>query len=93
MNEKFLKMLNNDVSLYPSKLEVEYPHIFTKLVELWDTSQLKQYLDEVVFDARGDRSGFHDDIGNELWKLHLHRLKTDSLDNKTASRDYWDWIN
>jgi len=54
MNEKFLSMLNNDSNSYPTKLEQEYPHIFSKLVDLWESSQIKQYLDEIIFDARGD---------------------------------------
>jgi hypothetical protein len=93
MNEKFLKLLNNDASLYPTKLEEKYPHIFNKLVDLWETSQLKPYLDEIVFDARGDRDGFHKDVGNELWKLHLYKLKIDSEEKGSDKKDYWDWIN
>jgi hypothetical protein len=92
MDEKFLRLLNNDANLYPTKLEQEYPHIFSKLVDLWESSQIKQYLDEIIFDARGDRHGFNDDIGNELWKLHFHRLKTESLLKDSDKKDYWDWV-
>lgn len=93
MNESFLKSLNNDVSLYPSKLELEYPHIFSKLADLWETSQINQYLNEVVFDERGDRLGFNDGVGNELWKLHLHILKTNAQEKDQNKKDYWDWVS
>lgn len=92
MNEKFLSLLNNDANLYPIKLEQEYPHIFSKLVDLWETSQLKEYLDEVVFDERGNRAGFNNEVGNELWKLHLHRLNTEATGGENKTKDYWDWI-
>ncbi len=93
MNEKFLKQLNNDIKLYPSKLEQEYPHIFEKLINLWESSQLKPYLDGIIFDERGDRCGFSDQIGNELWKLHLYKLSIESADKDTSRKDYWDWVN
>jgi hypothetical protein len=93
MNEKFLKFLNNDIDLYPSRLEAEYPHIFSKLVDLWETHELSQYLNEVVFDARGDRVGFNDGVGIELWKLHLHNLKNNSEGKDQNKKDYWDWVN
>lgn len=92
MNEIFLRLLNNDANLYPIKLEQEYPHIFSKIVDLWESSQIKLYLDEIIFDARGDRQGFNDDIGNELWKLHFHRLKSESALKDSDKKDYWDWI-
>ena len=93
MNEKFLELLNNDFNLYPSKLEQEYPHIFEKLINLWKSSELKLYLDGIIFDERGDRRGFSDDIGNELWKLHLYRLSCESAVKDANRKDYWDWIN
>lgn len=92
MNEKVLQCLNNDISLYPSNLEVEFPHIFNKIFDLWNTDQLDKYLNEVVFDTRGDRLGFPNGTGNELLKLLLHRLKIDSEEKDINKKDYWDWI-
>jgi hypothetical protein len=34
MTEKSLRLLNNDVNLYPTLLEQEYPHIISMLVDL-----------------------------------------------------------
>ena len=92
MNEKVLQCLDNDISLYPSNLEVEFPHIFNKIFDLWNTDQLDKYLNEVVFDTRGDRLGFPNGTGNELLKLLLHRLKIDSEGKDINKKDYWDWI-
>ncbi|MEQ1766489.1 MAG: hypothetical protein ABL859_03595 [Methylotenera sp.] len=93
MNEKLLQLLRNDVSLYPTKLELEYPHIFNKILEIWETDQANEYFNLVVFDSRGDRLGFPDEVSNELWKLHLHRLKINSEFKDPAKKDYWDWVS
>jgi hypothetical protein len=53
MNEKFLRLLNNDANLYPTKLEQELPHIFSKLVDFWEVAKsnsilMKSYLMRVM---------------------------------------------
>lgn len=92
MNEKFLQNLGNDTSLYPFKLAEQFPHIFSKLAELWDTDEIDQYLVTIVFDTRSDRRGFPKEVASELWKLQWYRLKLNSAKESTKKSDYWDWI-
>lgn len=93
MNEKLLQYLNNDTSLYPLKLAEQFPHIFTKLVELWETDQVDQYLGSVVFDTRSNRQGFPKEVASELWKLQWYRLRLNSKKESEKKPDYWNWIN
>ena len=53
MNEKLLKLLNGNESLYPRNLEEKYPRVFEKIHQLWNTAELDAYLDELMMDSRG----------------------------------------
>ncbi len=92
MNNKFLQYLNNDISLYPVKLEDGFPRIFDKLLEFCDTTDFNQYLTELLFDIRGSRTGFPEEIVNELWKLQWHRMRLEAASANEDKPDYWNWI-
>ena len=92
MNQDFLNYLSGETSLYPSALAQQFPHIFNKLNELSYTSQFSNYLNDVIFDTRGDRQGFPAEVVSELWKLQWHRMRVDSVSHADAKQDYWNWV-
>ena len=93
MNDKLLRYLSNDVSLYPSRLEAGFPRVFDKLLEHCGSSQFNQCLTELLFDVRGRRRGFPEEVVNELWKLQRHQLQIDSANADQSKQDYWNWTN
>jgi uncharacterized protein len=93
MNHEFLAYLDNDPSLYPSALAQQFPHIFSKLVELMDKNEFSHYLNDVIFDSRGGRQGFPPEVVSELWKLQWHRMRVDNANAADPKQDYWNWIN
>ncbi len=93
MNDKLLRYLNNNVSLYPSKLEAGFPHVFDKMLEHCESNQFNQCLAELLFDVRGGRRGFPEEVVNELWKLQRYQQQIDAANTDQNKPDYWDWTN
>lgn len=75
-----------------STLEQRFPHIVSKLTEVWrDGSQATEYLDTLLFkeSARAERQGFTDDTWQELTLLNdVLRLEYPPLVSSTAT-DVW----
>ena len=92
MNQQFLNYLSGDESLYPTVLAQQFPHIFNKLNELSHSNLFNDYLNDVIFDSRGNRQGFPAEVVSELWKLQWHRMRVDSVNHVDAKPDYWNWI-
>ena len=93
MNDKFLQFLSNDASLYPSKLEAGFPRVFNKLLENCESTQINQCLNEFLFDKRGSRQGFPEEVVNELWKLQRYQQQLESASTDQNNTDYWNWVN
>jgi hypothetical protein len=93
VNEKLLEYLNGDTTLYPASVATQFPDIIEKLVNLWENAEIDKYLDELIFDNRGNRRGFPPEVADDLWKLHHYRLKLASDSNPTVQSGYWVWIN
>ncbi|MBT9612086.1 MAG: hypothetical protein IV108_02340 [Burkholderiales bacterium] len=75
-----------------STLEQRFPHIATKLTEVWrDGSQAREYLDALLFkeSTRAERHGFTDDTWLELTLLNeVLRLEYPLRVSSTAT-DIW----
>jgi hypothetical protein len=57
----------------PRELGRQYPRIVNKLAQLWGNgSQVDNYLNELVGDTRGSRSGFPKPVRDELLLLRSH---------------------
>ncbi len=52
-----------------SALEDQYPRIAQTLSELWGKSDCEAYLLSLVFDERGGRQGFPNEVAEELMLL------------------------
>lgn len=77
MNEDILqKTFGGKSDYYPRLLEAQFPRVFEKLFELWDTSALEPYLDDLLMDSRdGHRKGFPPDVASEILRLSLYYSK------------------
>ncbi len=82
MNDAMLKMVYGRVDLYPHELEKQFPRILSKIVDLWETSQMETCFTELMIDTRGgSRQGFPKEILAELYRLsriydHSHQQNT-----------------
>jgi|KBSMisStaDraftv2_1062788.scaffolds.fasta_scaffold25309_4 hypothetical protein len=57
----------------PLSLARKYPRIANGVADLWrEVANCKEYLDSLVVDLRGDRSGFPPDVATELLALRSH---------------------
>ncbi|WP_051304510.1 ankyrin repeat domain-containing protein [Chitinilyticum litopenaei] len=75
--------------LYPQALADRYPRIAERLVALWGSPELNDYLDELLIMDKPDRMGFPPDIGAELMNLAWgYKLLTQPRD----TGDVWDFI-
>jgi ankyrin repeat protein len=73
MNSRFYSALLRHPGRYPARLDERYPRILERIALLWGTSQLDQYLQELLLDTRGGRQGFAPEVMSDLMFLHaLH---------------------
>lgn len=70
MNPRLFNLLNKDEDLYPKVLEERFPRVFNKLLELWQTPHIEDYLRDLMVDKRsGDRQGFPPEAASEIIRL------------------------
>lgn len=88
MNEKALKVLSNNAEYYPAHLEKQFPHIFNKIIIMWDSPDFDSYLNKFMLDKRDHaRQGFPPEIATEI--LRLSMLHSKQFDSKPESS----WID
>ena len=89
MNKTMMQMLQGVERLYPHKLEEQYPRIFSKLIELWDTPKIDGYFHELMMSSRHDRQGFPPDVATEIYYLSQARERTRAKPETTKTDDPW----
>lgn len=67
INGKLAAALGNH---YPHQLETKFPHVLEKISELWESPDLEPYFVELLFDRRGGRQGFPQQVVAELFALY-----------------------
>lgn len=88
MNEKVLKVLNNNAEYYPTNLEKKFPHILDKIIIMWDSAEFDSYLNKFMLDKRDHaRQGFPPEIATEI--LRLSMLHSKQFGTKSANS----WID
>ncbi len=83
MNSRFLKALLTHPERYPKQLDARYPRILDRVAQLWGTSQIDSYLQELLLDNRGGRQGFAPEVMTELMflqALHLESQEAEEAD-------------
>lgn len=70
MNEKVLQLIGGKVNNYPHALEKQFPHMLNKIVELWDSSALDAYFEQLMLDTRDhQRLGFPPEVASDIMRL------------------------
>lgn len=86
MNSRFIAALLRHPNRYPSHLDARHPRILERIAQLWGTSQLDGYLQELLLDTRGGRQGFAPEVMSDL--MFLHGLHVDCQE-QSAATDVW----
>ncbi len=90
MNEKMLLLLNGAVDKYPYILEKNFPHIFTRILELWKMPTMEKYFSELMMDTRGGkRKGFPPEAAMEIFNLSLIYDKQLKAPISAKPKDVW----
>ncbi len=64
-----------DILPYVSMIREQYPRIGEKITLLWGSVELQKYLNNLIFDARGDREGFPKHVAAALLRIHRDHAK------------------
>ena len=73
-----------DITPDVDTIKEKFPKIGERIVLLWETAALQSYLNELIFDGRGDREGFPTAIAAALLRIHREHDKLISEDHKNA---------
>jgi len=69
MNKAMLDLIYGEESIYPRQLELHHPQVLEKIVRLWYSPQMANFLLQLMVDTRGDRQGFSHEVAGELYYL------------------------
>jgi hypothetical protein len=62
----------------------EYPVIGKRIEMLWGSAELQKYLNDLIYDDRGDREGFPRHIAAAILRLHRIHGKLVSEDHRNV---------
>lgn len=72
MNKKLLELLDGAEEKYPHTLEQHFPHVVSKIIELWGSSTINQYFTDLMLHTRATpREGFPPAVAKEIFDLNL----------------------
>lgn len=74
----------------PRELEKAFPHILDRIALLWGTPELETYLQRLMLDDRGNRSGFPPEVMRELAFLFELSIKYRAKGIGIRKTDPWD---
>jgi uncharacterized protein len=86
MNSRFYSVLLRHPGRYPTRLDERYPHILERIAQLWGTSQIDPYLQDLLLDSGGGRQGFAPDVMSDL--MFLQGLYIEGKESAAAG-DVW----
>jgi uncharacterized protein len=85
MNEKLLRILNNRPQNYPHALADQFPHVFEKILELWDSPTIDTYFADLMVNKRTFRKGFPMAVASDIVYLSM----VHSRQSQRADLDPW----
>jgi hypothetical protein len=88
MNEKMLKIVQGVERLYPHALEKQFPGIMNKIIKLWDTPQLEEYILELMTDRRANLQGFPKEVATEIFYLDQVYERTRKISNPDGNNPW-----
>lgn len=69
-NDQVLSIVQGRTDLYPWNLEKKFSRILNRIVELWDTPDVEEYISDLMIDKRGGtRQGFPTEVASEIFTL------------------------
>ena len=71
MDQRLLHILDNREQNYPHALERQYPRVFRKLMDLWDSDDIDAYFLDLMVSDRPDRQGFPPDVASDIVYLSM----------------------
>lgn len=72
MNKELLQLLDGAEDKYPHTLEHQFPHVITKIMELWGLPAINQYFIDLMLHTRAvPRKGFPPKAAKEILDLSL----------------------
>lgn len=89
MNTKMIEILGDQPGKYPNYLEAHFPHVFQKMIELWNTHDGELYFDELMLSKRGDRNGFPPEATAEIWALQRIHATLRESQLAESEKDIW----
>jgi uncharacterized protein len=93
MNTTLQELLKGQEERYPHNLESRFARIFAKVMEMWGTPQLDEYLGELMIDEKGDRQGFPREVSGEIFMLSLLHDKVMAELNRKRDEEGDVWSN
>lgn len=69
MNPRMLEIVGGDETKYPHRLEQDFSRIFEKVIELWGSAKLDEFLNGLFIDDKGGRQGFPPEVMREIFAL------------------------
>jgi hypothetical protein len=81
MNKRILEMIKGNESQYPHALAAQFPHVLSKMMELWNSLEFDPYLEQLMLDSRDhQRQGFPPDVAADI--MRLSRINTEQREGK-----------
>ncbi len=90
MHPKMLEIVGGDEARYPRRLEQDFSRIFEKVLDLWGSEKLDEFLNGLFIDDKGGRQGFPPEVMREIFALS--RLNDELLAAK-AQQSPWETEN
>ena len=82
-------IIPNSLAKEISLIQELHPKISQKITQMWGSVDLQNYLDSIVFDERGGRHGFAENVGVAIFKVYETHGK---LLHPKKNGDVWDVI-
>lgn len=72
----------------PKLLIANYPRIAERIAQMWGRETLVAFLNELLFDSRGDRAGFPPDVAHELFIIQREHDKVMGIGSEAGIWGY-----
>lgn len=83
-----LERLGAQRGAFPDRTVALFPHIASRLAELWGTPEAERYLHDLLVCDRSDRKGFPEDVAVEIFRLSV--LHSVALSEDTGKSGWGD---
>jgi hypothetical protein len=75
-------VLPEDMAADVALIQEKFPRIGNRIAMMWNSVELQKYLNDLIFDARGNRQGFPHETAEVLLRIHRYHGKLVPEDDK-----------